>query len=145
MNTGRSRDREGRAYTFQWESSFQKSCQRPAVGECGPVLCSHCSRRDDNRRPKYALNKRDTGLFWLTQTSFRLELRRRLRQTALKRKKERKRNNKQLQVVQVADYTLRPTLTIQTFSSHLSPSRVKMSVESYSALDESSLRALVSR
>lgn len=48
-------------------------------------------------------------------------------------------------IVQVAEHISDPGLNIQTVSSHLSPTRSPdMSVESYSALDESSLRALVS-
>lgn len=47
--------------------------------------------------------------------------------------------------MQVAEHISDPGLNIQTVSSHLSPTRSPdMSVESYSALDESSLRALVS-
>lgn len=47
--------KEGRGYTFQWEFSFEKSCQRSTGRKCGSVDCCHHRRRDKRRVETFCL------------------------------------------------------------------------------------------
>lgn len=81
---------------------FSKIFQRPPERECGPVFCFHWKGREDRRRLKYALCKRDAGLFSLIQTTVRL-----WPNWNTEGNQEERKGTKQLEVVQVADCTLR--------------------------------------
>lgn len=124
-----------------------KSCQRSPGRKCGSVDCCH-RQRGDKRGSEHAVFRRETNLC-VSRARHPGSLRRSLRQRAFNRKKKKKKkkptNRLEARRWQCArGRKITTSSTNRTFGPQLSPAPVNMSVESYSSLDESSLRALVS-
>lgn len=135
---------KGRGYTFQWESSFQKAANVPleeSVGQLTAVIA-----RAETKGGQSMLSSGGRRIYVWVRPDIQVHCAEVCGNLCLIEKEEEEEANKPARGSQVAVRTRTEdhNKEHQANPGPQRPTPVNMSVESYSSLDESSLRALVS-